>query len=113
MDANDANIKRTNGGGALLDASQVHSYCEPVKNITLSIDDEVYHAARVEAAKRKSSLSAVVRNYLRAFANGQAPAPPPSAEDADRKNREELVAALKKSRLVLGYRPTRERTYER
>ncbi|HMJ64326.1 MAG TPA: CopG family transcriptional regulator [Candidatus Binatia bacterium] len=35
-----------------------------MKNITVSVDDEVYHAARVEAAKRRTSLSALVSGFL-------------------------------------------------
>jgi hypothetical protein len=47
-----------------VDEPQSHSYCGTVKNITVSVDDEVYHAARVEAAKRRKSLSALVREFL-------------------------------------------------
>ena len=36
-----------------------------MKNITLSVDEAVYRAARVEAAKRNRSLSAIVRDYSR------------------------------------------------
>jgi hypothetical protein len=35
-----------------------------MKNITVSVDDDLYHAARVEAAKRRTSLSALVREFL-------------------------------------------------
>ena len=35
-----------------------------MKNITVSVDDELYHAARVEAAKRRKSLSALVREFM-------------------------------------------------
>ena len=35
-----------------------------MKNITVSVDDELYHGARVEAAKRRKSLSALVREFL-------------------------------------------------
>jgi hypothetical protein len=35
-----------------------------VKNITVSVGDNLYHEARVKAAKRKKSLSALVRDYL-------------------------------------------------
>ncbi len=35
-----------------------------MKNITVSVDDEIYHAARVEAAKQRKSLSAMVREFL-------------------------------------------------
>jgi len=82
-----------------------------VKNITVSVEDELYHAARVAAAQRQTNVTAVLRNYLQAFVRGEVSVEGPV--DLDRKNREELVAALKGSHLVLGYQPTREKTYER
>jgi RecB family exonuclease len=33
-------------------------------NITLSVDEETYRAARVEAAKRDTTVSGLVRDYL-------------------------------------------------
>jgi hypothetical protein len=35
-----------------------------VKNITVSVDEELYHSARIEAARRRKSLSALVREFL-------------------------------------------------
>lgn len=35
-----------------------------MKNITVSVDDEVYHRARVKAAETRTSVSAVVREAL-------------------------------------------------
>jgi len=35
-----------------------------MKNITVSVDDELYHEARIEAARRRTSLSALVREFL-------------------------------------------------
>jgi plasmid stability protein len=46
-------------------------YCESVKNITVSVPDEVYREARIRAAERGSSVSALVGEYLRSLA-GQA-----------------------------------------
>jgi hypothetical protein len=43
-----------------------------VKNITLSVPDEVYRAARVHAAERGSSVSALVADYLRSLADREA-----------------------------------------
>ena len=40
-----------------------------MKNITVSVDDELYHAARVEAAKRRKSLSALVRELMAGLRN--------------------------------------------
>ncbi len=35
-----------------------------MRNITLSVPDEVYRAARIRAAERGSSVSAIVAEYL-------------------------------------------------
>ncbi|HRW48533.1 MAG: hypothetical protein M9936_18660 [Caldilinea sp.] len=35
-----------------------------MKNITVSVDDEVYQRARVKAAEMSTSVSALVRSYL-------------------------------------------------
>lgn len=35
-----------------------------MKNITVSVDDELYRSARREAARRRTSVSALVREYL-------------------------------------------------
>jgi plasmid stability protein len=39
-----------------------------VKNITVSVPDDVYRAARVRAAERGSSVSAIVGEFLRSLA---------------------------------------------
>ncbi len=39
-----------------------------MKNITVSIDDKTYHDARVWAAEMNTSVSALVREYLRKLA---------------------------------------------
>jgi len=39
-----------------------------MKNITVSVDDEVYHRSRVKAAEMKTSVSALVRESLEALA---------------------------------------------
>jgi plasmid stability protein len=38
-----------------------------MKNITVSVPDEVYRAARIRAAERGSSVSALVGEYLRSL----------------------------------------------
>lgn len=43
-------------------------YCGFVKNITVTVDDETYLRARVKAAEQETSVSALVRRYLTAFA---------------------------------------------
>ena len=39
-------------------------YCETVKNITVTVPDDVYRRARVKAAERDTSVSALVRGFL-------------------------------------------------
>jgi hypothetical protein len=38
-----------------------------VKNITISVSDDVYRTARIRAAERGSSVSALVADYLRSL----------------------------------------------
>lgn len=46
----------------------MHRYCDPVKNVTVSLPDEVYRKARVKAAERNTSLSSLVREFLESLA---------------------------------------------
>jgi len=39
-------------------------YCETVRNITVSVPDDVYRRARIRAAERDTSVSALVRKFL-------------------------------------------------
>ena len=47
-------------------------YCDSVKNLTVSIPDDVYRAARVRAAEGGSSVSALVADYLRSLGDDKA-----------------------------------------
>lgn len=47
-------------------------YCVSVKNLTVSIPDDVYRVARVRAAEGGSSVSALVADYLRSLGEGEA-----------------------------------------
>lgn len=40
-----------------------------MKNITVSVPDDVYRAARIQAAERGSSVSALVGGYLRSLSD--------------------------------------------
>jgi plasmid stability protein len=40
-----------------------------VKNLTVSLPDEVYRKARVKAAERNTSLSAMVKQFLESLAD--------------------------------------------
>jgi plasmid stability protein len=46
--------------------------CFTVPNITVTVPDEVYRAARIRAAERGSSVSALVSDYLRSLSERDA-----------------------------------------
>ncbi|MDQ3241060.1 MAG: DUF6364 family protein [Actinomycetota bacterium] len=43
-----------------------------MRNITLSVPDDVYRSARIRAAERGSSVSALVAEYLRSLSKREA-----------------------------------------
>ena len=43
-----------------------------MKNVTVSVPEDVYRVARIRAAERGSSVSALVAAYLRSLAGGDA-----------------------------------------
>jgi plasmid stability protein len=43
-----------------------------MKNITVSVPDDVYRAARIRAAERGTSVSALVSDYLRSLSDREA-----------------------------------------
>lgn len=74
----------------------------------------MYHAARVEAARRRTNVTSVVRGYLELFARGEVPLERAGGEDGRVKSeRDELVGLFRDARLVLGYAPNRETTHGR
>lgn len=46
--------------------------CSTVTNITVSVPDDVYRSARIRAAERGSSVSALVAEYLRSLSEREA-----------------------------------------
>ena len=50
-----------------------------MKNITLSLDDETYRQARIRAAERNTSVSALVKQLLTDNIGGVATEAPPAA----------------------------------
>jgi predicted transcriptional regulator len=40
------------------------NHCENMKNLTVSLDDEIYRRARIIAAERDTSVSALVKRFL-------------------------------------------------
>jgi hypothetical protein len=47
-----------------VDFFRTHSYTVSVRNITVSLDDESYRRARIVAAERGTSVSALVKQFL-------------------------------------------------
>jgi post-segregation antitoxin (ccd killing protein) len=50
--------------GIAFDAEPRRATDEIMKNITVSVDDDLYHRARVFAARKKTSVSALVKTFL-------------------------------------------------
>ena len=76
-----------------------------MKNITISLADEVYRQARIRAAERDTSVTALVREYLVSLGNEES--------DFERRKRlqAEVLASIKDFRA--GDRMTRAEAHER
>ena len=77
-----------------------------MKNITLSVDDDTYRLARIKAAEREQSVSAMVRDLIRGLA-----AKP--ADDLAAKNARLLVALAVSKNFSASDRLTRDEIYDR
>jgi hypothetical protein len=76
-----------------------------MKNITLSIDDDTYRRARIAAAERSTTVSAMVREYLQSLGL-------PGDEAASAAD--ELFSVLDRARgFRAGDRMTREQAHAR
>ncbi len=64
-----------------------------MKNITVSVDEETYRLSRIRAAENGTSVSALVREYLTALAQGRIPAD--SFEELQ-KDQDELIESILK-----------------
>jgi hypothetical protein len=73
--------------------------CERVKNITLSVDDDLYERSRVLAAQRKTTVTALVRDYLRHLAGH---------EERREQSRREIRAMIGSFGGKVGRMPSRE-----
>jgi hypothetical protein len=67
----------------------LHSYSENVKNITVSVDDELFHRARVVAAQQRTTLSALVRRFLEGLTGAE------PAFERLRREQNELIAMIR------------------
>ncbi len=76
-----------------------------MKNITLSVPDEVYRRARIKAAERDTSVSAVVAEFLARFAEGET--------EAESLKRRILLAREKIGHYEVGRRPPRSALHDR
>ena len=77
-----------------------------MKNITLSVDDDTYRLARIKAAEREQSVSAMVRDLIRGLA-----AKP--VDDLAEKNARLLAAFAASKNFSASDRLTREEIYDR
>ena len=80
-------------------------YSDTVKNITVSLPDDVYRRARIKAAERDTSVSALVRDFLSRLGEEES--------DFERRRRlqQEVLASLKSFRA--GDRVSREKIHQR
>lgn len=76
-----------------------------MKNITVSIDDELHRRARIRAAEQSTSLSAVVRDYLVAYAGEET--------EFERRKRLEREVLKTIDRFRAGDRLTRDQVHDR
>lgn len=79
-----------------------------MKNITVSVEDGLYHEARVCAAKRKTSLSALVRDYLTEIVEDES-----AQSEFDRLKRQEREIRESIQNFTASDRLNREEIHER
>ncbi|WP_342361546.1 DUF6364 family protein [Terrarubrum flagellatum] len=76
-----------------------------MKNITVSVDDDTYRRARVKAAERDTSVSALVRDYLTSLAGEES--------EAEKLAREERRLRETITRFSAGGRLSRDEAHRR
>ena len=80
-----------------------------MKNITVTVDDDLYHRARVRAAERQSTVTALVREFLHRLVDGET--------EFERLQREqnELIAAIRERHpgFSAGDRLSRDEVHDR
>ena len=77
-----------------------------MRNITLSIDDEILDKVRIVAAQRRTTVNAMVRNFLSEVAG---------RDEKQAEARKELLRLMEtsKGRMRADYKFNREETHER
>jgi hypothetical protein len=78
---------------------------ENVKNITVTVDDEIYRRARIKAAERDTSVSALVKRFLIELAAGE--------NDAEHLKREERALRERIGAFRAADRLSRENVHRR
>lgn len=83
-----------------------------MKRITVSLDDETHRLAKVKAAEKGTSVSALVRDYLTGLANGE---PEAAAAGKSEKTPGETISGVRAwgGRISVGDNLSREDLYER
>ena len=76
-----------------------------MKNITVSVDDEIYRKARIAAAERDTSVSAMVREFLTDVAGKES--------EFDRLRREEAEVRATIKSFSASDRLSRDKLHER
>lgn len=76
-----------------------------MKNVTVSLDEEIYRQARIVAAERGTSLSALVKTYLETLGSGET--------EADRLKKAERVLRERIKSFRGGDRLSRDAVHER
>ncbi len=71
--------------------------CESTRNITVSVDDDTYKRARVAAAERDTSFSALVKAYLQKLASSETKSE--SLKRREREIREQVLSFRASTRL--------------
>jgi uncharacterized protein YdaU (DUF1376 family) len=80
-------------------------YCEYVKNITVSLDDDTYRRARMIAAERDTSISALVKEFLGRLGSGES--------QVERLKREERALRERITSFRASNRQSREEVHDR
>jgi uncharacterized protein YdaU (DUF1376 family) len=79
--------------------------CDSMKNITVSLDDETYRRARMVAAERDTSVSALVKRFLVDLASGET--------EFERLRREERALREKITNFSASDRLSRDEVHDR
>lgn len=75
-----------------------HSICEiaMMRNITVSIDEETHRLARIRAAELDTSVSALVRGYLKSLAGCDGAEPTPALPSEAERRRSKLREVIER-----------------